>query len=196
MNKKNYNILIIESSDIIYKGLVEILLKDNKNFHFIRCSELNEIYKDNLINNIDIVIVNYQNILNNYKLLKTLQKENEKINWVVLINSYYESKHLEPFNAILFISDKEEKINLSINKLTEIDKGNVKQEALSAREIEILKLLVEGYSAKEIAEKLYLSTHTVVTHRKNISQKTGIKSVAGLTIYAVLNNIVDPESYG
>ncbi len=196
MNKKNFNILIIEPSDIIYKGLVEILIKENRNLHFSRCYELNEIYKDNLINNIDIVIVNYLNVINNLKLLKTLQKENEKINWVVLINSYYENKYLEPFDTYLFITDTEEKIIGSINKLTEIDKENVKQEALSAREIEILKLLVEGYSAKEIAEKLFLSIHTVVTHRKNISQKTGIKSVAGLTIYAVLNNIVDPESYG
>ncbi|MGE5354496.1 MAG: LuxR C-terminal-related transcriptional regulator, partial [Acidobacteriota bacterium] len=40
-------------------------------------------------------------------------------------------------------------------------------------------------------DRLFISPHTVITHRKNISQKTGIKSVSGLTIYAVVNNIID-----
>ena len=47
---------------------------------------------------------------------------------------------------------------------------------------------------KEIADKLNLSIYTVITHRKNITHKTGIKTVAGLTVYALLNNLIDMNS--
>lgn len=62
---------------------------------------------------------------------------------------------------------------------------------LSQREIDVLKCLIEGKSNKEVADTLFISTHTVVSHRKNISEKTGIKSLAGLTIYAILHGIID-----
>jgi DNA-binding CsgD family transcriptional regulator len=57
--------------------------------------------------------------------------------------------------------------------------------------LEVLKLVVAGMQNKEIADKLFISVHTVVSHRKNISQKTGIKSQAGLTIYAISNKVID-----
>lgn len=65
------------------------------------------------------------------------------------------------------------------------------QPALSVREIEVMSLIVEGYINKEIAEKLSISLTTVITHRKNIMEKIGIKSVSALTIYAVTHGYVD-----
>ncbi|MFI3315710.1 MAG: LuxR C-terminal-related transcriptional regulator [Rikenellaceae bacterium] len=65
------------------------------------------------------------------------------------------------------------------------------KEILSPREIEVTKLLVEGLINKEIAVKLSISTTTVITHRKNIFEKLGIKSVAGLAIYAVMKGYID-----
>jgi regulator of cell morphogenesis and NO signaling len=62
---------------------------------------------------------------------------------------------------------------------------------LSEREIDVLRLLLEGHSNKEVAEKLHISTHTVISHRKNITAKTSIKSLAGLTIYALQNGIIE-----
>ena len=62
---------------------------------------------------------------------------------------------------------------------------------LTRREIEVLQLLCKGYSNKEIADQLFVSTHTVISHRKNISEKTGIKSASGLTMYAILKKIID-----
>jgi DNA-binding CsgD family transcriptional regulator len=50
-----------------------------------------------------------------------------------------------------------------------------------------------GYASKDIADKLNISTHTVITHRKNITEKLGIKSIPGLTVYAILNKIIDTE---
>ncbi len=65
---------------------------------------------------------------------------------------------------------------------------------LSAREKEILVCVAKGMLNKEIAAELNLSIYTVITHRKNITRKTGIKTVAGLTVYALLNNLIDVRS--
>lgn len=62
---------------------------------------------------------------------------------------------------------------------------------LSAREKEILVCVAKGMLNKEIADKLCLSIYTVITHRKNITRKIGIKTVAGLTVYALLNGLID-----
>lgn len=64
---------------------------------------------------------------------------------------------------------------------------------LTPREIEVLIFLVRGYINKEIAEKMNISTNTVITHRKNITEKLGIKSVSALTIYAVMNGYIEPN---
>ena len=65
---------------------------------------------------------------------------------------------------------------------------------LSAREIEVLILLVKGLINKEIADRLNISLTTVISHRKNITEKLGIKSVSGLTIYAVMHGYVEADS--
>lgn len=62
---------------------------------------------------------------------------------------------------------------------------------LSEREKTIVKQVVNGHTNQEVADKLFLSIHTVTTHRKNISNKLGIKTVSGLTVYALMNKIVD-----
>ena len=64
---------------------------------------------------------------------------------------------------------------------------------LSAREIEVLVLITKGLINKEIADKLNIGLTTVITHRKNITEKLGIKSVSGLTIYAVMNGYVEAD---
>lgn len=62
---------------------------------------------------------------------------------------------------------------------------------LSSREIEVLKLIALGHSNRLISQKLFISIHTVITHRKHITSKLGIKSISGLTLYAILNNLAD-----
>jgi DNA-binding CsgD family transcriptional regulator len=64
---------------------------------------------------------------------------------------------------------------------------------LSDREIDVLKAVATGYANKEIAEKLFISINTVITHRKNITDKLGVKTIAGLTVYAIMNNLISPE---
>ena len=64
-------------------------------------------------------------------------------------------------------------------------------EELSQREKEILICVAKGMLNKEIADQYNISIYTVITHRKNITRKTGVKTVAGLTVYALLNNLID-----
>lgn len=64
---------------------------------------------------------------------------------------------------------------------------------LSIREIEVLILVTKGLINKEIAEKLNISLTTVISHRKNITEKLGIKSVSGLTVYAVMNGYIEAD---
>lgn len=70
----------------------------------------------------------------------------------------------------------------------------LQQKILSDREIEVMALIVQGYINKEIADRLNISLTTVITHRKNIMDKLGIKSVSALTIYAVMHGYVDINS--
>jgi DNA-binding NarL/FixJ family response regulator len=66
---------------------------------------------------------------------------------------------------------------------------------ISEREMEIIKLIAEGSSNKEVADKLFLSTHTVTTHRKNIMSKLGVNNTAGLVLFAVRENLVSPNHF-
>jgi DNA-binding CsgD family transcriptional regulator len=61
--------------------------------------------------------------------------------------------------------------------------------------MEIITLIAEGYTNQEIAEKLFISAHTVNTHRKNIMGKLGINNTAGIVMYAVKSNLVSPNKY-
>ena len=63
--------------------------------------------------------------------------------------------------------------------------------SLSEREIEVIRLISDGLTNKEIADALFLSTHTVNTHRKNIMAKLGLKNTAGIVIYAFKENIIN-----
>lgn len=65
------------------------------------------------------------------------------------------------------------------------------ENALSTREKEVIVCVVKGMTNKEIADKLFISVHTVVTHRRNLARKLQIHSSAGLTIYAIVNKLVE-----
>lgn len=70
---------------------------------------------------------------------------------------------------------------------TETNKG------LSVREIDVLQQIVRGITNKEIADKLNISLNTVLSHRKNITSKLGIKTVSGLTYYAIMNRLISAD---
>ncbi|MBE6309857.1 MAG: hypothetical protein E7080_02235 [Bacteroidales bacterium] len=78
-------------------------------------------------------------------------------------------------------------IGKKISSLTEIKSS---KNELSKREIDVLKLIVSGYLNKQIADELNISINTVLTHRKNLTAKLGIKSVSGLSVYAMMNGLI------
>lgn len=82
----------------------------------------------------------------------------------------------------------------SFPQRTDCDMEKPEREILSEREKEILVSVAHGLLNKEIADRHNISINTVITHRKNITRKTGIKTVAGLTAYAILNNLIDINS--
>ena len=68
-----------------------------------------------------------------------------------------------------------------------------KEKGLTNREQAVLREIALGRTNKEIADILFISQHTAITHRKNITRKLGIKSVSGLTVFAILNKIISPN---
>ena len=95
-------------------------------------------------------------------------------------------------SAITSLQDDIHKHVLLEETALEGRKGNgLEDSTLSPREKEILVCVAKGMLNKEIADALNISIHTVISHRKNITQKTGIKTVAGLTVYALLNNLLE-----
>lgn len=113
----------------------------------------------------------------------------------VLYDIFVCQQDLETHNLIedTLLMPKIEQMEEELKK-TEVKKGE--EEALSEREIDVLIHIVHGLTNKEIAQKLFLSVHTVNTHRKNIMNKLKIHSPAGLTIYAIVNKLVSIEELG
>lgn len=66
---------------------------------------------------------------------------------------------------------------------------------LSSREVEIIQLVAEGMSNKEIADRLFLSVHTITTHRKNIMSKLGVNNTAGLVMFAIRQNLIKQNKF-
>ena len=84
---------------------------------------------------------------------------------------------------------KQDDVTVKISNM--ISQNPDSQEKLSDREKDVIVALVQGMSNKEIADHLCISINTVITHRRNIARKLQIHSAAGLTIYAIVNNVVD-----
>lgn len=97
------------------------------------------------------------------------------------------------FDGSIGIYDDEERIGRRLREAVENGESEPHRDSneISEREREVLVLIAGGMINKEIADRLNISVHTVIAHRKNISRKTGIKSVAGLTVYAMMNNMLD-----
>ena len=155
-----------------------------------RINNFDELRSLSLKESINIVIINpivLQNRLNDFAKLK---KHHPDISWFGLIYSYFDNGLLKKFNETISISDPIEIITQKLNRTFNKCNCNINpQEQLSEREIDVLIQLVKGLSNKGIAEKLNISIHTVISHRKNIIEKTGIKSLSGLTIYAISKKI-------
>ncbi len=96
--------------------------------------------------------------------------------------------------AIRRLEQRSQQSDVSIKISNMISKNPDSNEVLSDREKDVIVSVVQGMTNKEIADHLCISTNTVITHRRNIARKLQIHSPAGLTIYAIVNNLVDISS--
>lgn len=192
MNKQ-INIIVAESSLLIFEGLSLTINRALAPVHIIHADSLNEIEKHLISLKQSTVIVNPSLIQNNLKLFTSLKNDYPFVKYIALVYAWFDPRVILQFDAVINISDSPDSIIAAIKKVTENDiptDPGQNGEILSERETDVLKLLASGLSNKEIADKLNISINTVITHRKNISQKTGIKSAQGLTIYAVVKKII------
>jgi len=190
---KTAHILIIEPSSIIREGLTTIIFQKNPTFTFVKEASVKEVLKKERATIFNLIIVNPMVFNGSKNLWNRFFSSFKDVNVLGLISSFYDRDFYNGFTACLFLNDSNTDILLEIEKhLTiKLEKKRLNENTLSEREIDVLRLLAQGNSQKEIAEGLFISIHTVVTHRKNISQKLGVKSTAALVIYAVANNIID-----
>jgi len=188
---KTIGIIVVIDSYLIRKGMISLL----SSIHGIRivrefsdASSFNEYAQKQYI---DFQIISQSIFDRSSQLFVSRPDLLEK---TILIKE--EPSQDTEIHTSIYLSEEKDQIIAKIRKLTTLqpkaDPASLSGE-LTQRERTIVRKLSQGLTNKEIAKKLFLSTHTVTTHRKNISNKLGIKSVSGLTVYAIVNNIITIE---
>lgn len=184
-------IAVIEPSRIIQNGLRSII-EQNPSFTIVgELEEVTHLEEKMAALRPDVVLLNPSIIdFHRRNSLKSLFPDTILL---AILYSHIEHDVLKQFNGVIDIYDDPTKI---INRLTEaVSEGateeNNADNDLSEREKEILIAVAKGMMNKEIATLHNISIHTVISHRKNISRKTGIKSVSGFVVYALLNNLLE-----
>jgi len=186
-------IAIVDPSSIIRSGL-SVLLKRLQGYH-VHTFELNSV--EFLVNNIrthkpDLVIINptYWGLIDIEKL-KT-ENKNSSTHFFALLTGAVDEKVLETYEEKIHLYDDVDSVKAKLDRFFDIlDSESEEFQSLTPREKEIIVGVVKGYTNKEIATNLFLSAHTVITHRRNIARKLEIHSTAGLTIYAIVNKLVE-----
>ncbi|HPE54877.1 MAG TPA: LuxR C-terminal-related transcriptional regulator [Bacteroidales bacterium] len=188
-------IFIIHPSEIIRRGLHALL----RNYFYCEITQLptEESLSDfKQMNGTCLVIFSGNRGVLQSEAVKQLRQNND-VHLVILEESKEPQDHDFRLQSLSIDASGEEIQQLVQNLVqgknaeTSSNQGNIE---LSVREKEVLKLVALGLSNKEIADQLFISVHTVISHRKNITEKLGIKSISGLTVYAILNKIIDPDT--
>ena len=217
------SVLIFFNSEIIGRGLCSIL-ENTKGFKVIgHYSDKSDLSEQLLLKKPEILILDPESLaLTNEELLKFRKSfPNTRILSVTgyLKKSTFQ-RYLEAGVASCLLTDcgSEEIIEAIIKtnsgerflcgKIADIllsEKESLSTEALrqsscmgfgiTERESEIIQLIATGLSNKQIADKLFLSTHTVNTHRKNILSKLGVNNTAGVVMFAVKNHLLEPNQF-
>lgn len=194
-NNTSLKIVVAETSVIVRSGLTAVLKHiPNLNAHPIEVSSPETLQNYIHLHTPDIVIINPT--FGGWFDLQAFKTENGKsgIKYIALVCSVIDNNALKEYDESIAICDDIDIITTKVNHLLYTEEEGEKdneQETLSQREKEIITCVVKGMTNKAIADKLYLSIHTVMTHRRNIARKLQIHSPAGLTIYAIVNKLVE-----
>ncbi|SHF30320.1 DNA-binding response regulator, NarL/FixJ family, contains REC and HTH domains [Mariniphaga anaerophila] len=193
MNRK---IFIIHSSEIVRKG-INAILRIYFNTEIVMLEKKEELKGFCELTGQEIIII-YENTADSTNTNFFQLQGNNQVKWIAFLNDHEEPAQALPF-CKFYITTKTQASQLQkmVSRCWDKTRRHPKtsdSEELTTREKDVLKLVALGHSNKVIAEKLFISIHTVISHRKNITEKTGIKSISGLTVYAILNNLIDTET--
>ncbi len=185
-------VIICEASEIIANGLAEVI-DSMAQFDVVARIESPEHLNEKITaSDANLAIINplllgYQN----KEFVNQLGKEFPNLAIIALETSYLDHSILSPYSGVIEITDTRSKIISKMNEFSQSEVTKKDDVELSKREVDVLVAVAKGMMNKEIADLMNISIHTVISHRKNITRKTGIKSVSGLTVYALLNNLID-----
>lgn len=190
--------IVAEKSYLLRKGIVSVINRIDHATVVRELDNLDQINSEILAHHPDFIVLNPNLLPDNKKYLNFEIKTDLKTSGIALSSSPpFRRGLLEKFALVLDVNDSKEilfeKLDSIVNKSNSHKSIAQQNTELSEREKTILKHVARGETNKEIAENLFLSTHTVITHRKNITAKLGIKTISGLTVYAILNNLVSLE---
>ncbi len=191
-----YRIVLIEPSEIVAAGITAII---ERNPEFSVAKVLGNIaYFNGNASNADIIIVNPAVIDYNDRLdvRSCLGAGNAAI--VALTHITLEESVVRQYDECIGIYDNSARIIQKLKNAMEENAQTPKSDIneLSGRERDILAAVAKGLTNKEIADEFNISIYTVISHRRNISQKLGINSIPGLTVYAIMNKLVDMSDFG
>ena len=183
----NVDLIVVDENYFTRKGVVHLLNKLSWIETVHELESYNQLSEAIQLFQADIIILS----TTQWQLLGAglPKKKSPKI----LVYGFQKPIGQEKYDAFCSLEDTNENWIETIHEVVKRTQDTNEEPQISVREKEIVKHIALGYTNKEIAEKLYLSTHTVVTHRKNITNKLGIKTVSGLTIYAILNKLIRLE---
>ncbi|MDR0668105.1 MAG: LuxR C-terminal-related transcriptional regulator [Prevotellaceae bacterium] len=188
-------ILLAEPSAIIRQGVLAVL-KQCQTLHLevFETSDAEHLKTALLRQKPEILIINPNliGVLSWPSLKKSVGLLDMKC--VVLQSSVADSALFKTYDEAISIYDTPDQICDKLTALVSEKEKDRRHELLSAREKEVIVGVINGMTNKQIADKLCLSVHTVITHRRNISTKLQIHSTAGLTIYAIVNKLVAMDS--
>lgn len=186
------SIAVAESSVIVRSGLIAVLRRlPNLNIEPLEITSvdgLNDCMQGH-VPHVLIIDPLFGGFFNVEQFNETYSKEDIKI--ISLLCSVTDSNLLKGYDESIDLYNTPEEIEKKISNILHLNKENSDQEALTQREKEVICCIVKGMTNKEMADHFFLSIHTIITHRRNISRKLQIHSAAGLTIYAIVNKLVD-----
>lgn len=196
MNKEGkHKIVLIEPSEIVASGITAILQKC-PDFTVVQTLSNPGYFTPNT--KADIIIIDPAVIDYNERLDIRSYLGGTDATIIALTHSNYEESVLRQYDECIGIYDNAPRIIQKLKNGMEENAQNPKSDLneLSARERDILTAVAKGMTNKEIADEFNISIYTVISHRRNISQKLGINSIPGLTVYAIMNKLVDISDFG
>jgi DNA-binding NarL/FixJ family response regulator len=189
--KSQIKIAIAEPSAIIRNGVLALLKQiPALNIHVVEITDIAQLSVQLFREKVDLLIIN-PDFLGVFSLQQIKKDAAKQLKCIALQYTMTSDLLTRNYDEIISVNDSAELISQKIQQLVNLDVEQETQEPLTQREKEIVVCVVKGMTNKQIAEELFLSTHTVITHRRNIAAKLGIHSSAGLTIYAIVNKLVE-----